>query len=125
VVTEDCKKRPVSNPAVYFSHFSSWADVKTVTLAQLNAVPNHPLNFLPWGPLKTFGNGSLVKNVDDPKVYLVQNGKAYPVADENAFKALGYSFSMVEDVTADALARFQKQTVAVHGPIDAPATLLF
>jgi len=125
VVTEDCQKRPIFNPDVYFSHFTSWDEVTFVASSELDLVPDHPLNFLPWGPLRTFGNGSLIKIVSDPRVYLIQNGRAYPIESEEAFLSIGYAFNQIEDVTEDVLSSFLTATTIIRGPEDVPAGLIF
>jgi hypothetical protein len=125
VVTNDCRKRPIFNPDVYFSHFDSWDKVIFVETWQLDPVQNHVLNFLPWGPRRVFQNGSLLKTVDDPKVYLIQENKAYPIASEAAFRSFGFTFNQIEDVDPQVLSKFTKQASQLNGPEDAPAALAF
>jgi len=95
----ECKKRPIRNPAVYFSHFSSWSDVEVVPRAILERIPDHPLSFLPWGSKRTFQNGSLLKTVSDPLVYIKINGNLHAVASEKVFlQDLGLDWGWIEDV---------------------------
>ena len=123
-VSTDCKKRPIKNPDVFFSHFSSWRDVELTTRERLTEVPNHDLGFLPWGVRREFKNGSLVKTVDDPKVYVIIDGERYPIENEKAFQELGYSFSQIEDVVADVLHRVVLKR-AIRTIDDYPASLIF
>lgn len=123
-VTEGCQKRPILNPAVFFSHYSSWDDVQVVSQASLDAVPRHPLNFLPWGPLRALDNGSLIKTVDDPNVYLKLGNRLHTFTDEAAFYAFGYSFADVEDVTAEVIAQHTIQS-PIAGIDSAPEGLVF
>jgi hypothetical protein len=125
VVTPDCKKRPVFNPDVYFSHFDSWSKVVFLEPWELSRILNHELNFLPWGSRRAFLNGSLVKTTDDPRVYLLQDGQALPIEDEAAFRAFGYSFNQVEDVDANVMKKFEKKTDTLRGPEDAPTAMVF
>lgn len=125
-ISEDCKKRPIKDPAVYFSHFSSWRDVRLTTPAILNSIPNHPLSFLPWGPRRVYQNGSLLKTVDDPKVYIVLDGiRLYPIENETVFRGiLGYQFNQIEDVTPDVIKRYIIQT-PITSVDSIPPTLIF
>ncbi|MEY4722933.1 MAG: hypothetical protein RLZZ324_446, partial [Candidatus Parcubacteria bacterium] len=125
VVTEDCTKRPISNPLVYFSHFMSWNDITVVPASTLATVPDSALSFMPWGPRRTFANGSLVKTVTDPRVWLLVQDRAFPIKDEAAFKELGYSFSQVEDVTPAVLAEYDMQKKDISGASDVPAAVVF
>ncbi len=123
-VSDDCKKRPVLNPDVYFSHFSTWDDVQTVAASALSQISNHDLGFLPWGTRRTFANGSLLKTVDDPRVFLVISGHKYPIATEVAFRGLGYEFSQVEDVVGDVLSPLTEGET-IEGVPSYPANLIF
>jgi hypothetical protein len=125
VVTPECKKRPIFNPEVYFSHFDDWNKVVFLEQYEMDAIANHPLNFLPWGARREFTNGSLVKTTDDPRVYLVENGDAHPIESEQAFTSLGFSFNQIEDVDPAVLASFRKQSVAIKGPENIPPSTVF
>lgn len=125
VITDDCQKRPIFNPAVYFSYYSDWSPVKFVEQSKLNAVPNHPLHFMPWGPRRTFENGSLIKTTDDPRVYLVEDGKIHPFSDEQAFKSFGFGFDQIEDVDPRFTTVLFKQSSGINGLDQAPASLIF
>lgn len=107
-ISEDCKKRPIRNPQVYFSHFSSWKDVQITNEVTLNQIPDHELSFLPWGPRRVFENGSLIKTVTDPNVYLVQNNTdLYRIASENVLTdTLGFAFNQIEDVDERVMKAF-------------------
>lgn len=124
-ITSDCQKRPIFNPAVYYSYYSDWSPVIFVEQPQIDAVKDHPLRFMPWGPLRTFQNGSLIKTTDDDRVFLVADGKAYSFGSEEAFKAFGYSFDQVEDVSADGMAKFQKQEQSIMSLDQIPASVVF
>jgi hypothetical protein len=124
VITGSCTKRPIFNPDVYFSHFASWNDVIFKESWQLDPIPMDPLNFMPWGPRRTFGSGSLIKTVDDPKVYLVEGSNAYPFESETSFKALGFEFNQIEDVMPEVLAKYAKQS-SIKGVQDVPVPFVF
>ncbi len=125
IVTQECEKRPVFNPDVFFSHFASFKDVKFVKASILASIPDSKLKFMPWGPLRTFGTGSLVKTVTDPKVYLLVGAKAHPIRNEQGFTELGLKFSDIEDVTEDVLVKFKKQKIAIQGTENVPEFLVF
>lgn len=107
-LSSDCKKRPIKNPDVFFSHFATWSDVRPTTPAILNQIPDHALSFLPWGPRRNFHHGSLLKTVSDPRVYLVLKNKRIPIASEATFLDLGFQWGWVEDVTPEVLDRFSQ-----------------
>ncbi|MCW1891878.1 MAG: glycoside hydrolase family 44 protein [Candidatus Uhrbacteria bacterium] len=125
VITSDCQKRPIFNPDVYFSYYQDWSPVKFIEQSALDRVPDHALRFMPWGPRRTFQNGSLIKTTDDPHVYLVEDGKIYPFGGEDAFKAFGFTFDQVEDVAEDVMKKFQKQSQDIQGLDQVPASLVF
>ncbi len=123
-VTEGCQKRPILNPAVFFSHYASWDDVEETSQASLDSVQRHPLNFLPWGRLRNFENGSLIKTVDDPNVYLKLGDRLHTFSSESAFYAFGYEFGNVEDVTAEVISQHTVST-PITGTDSAPEGLVF
>ncbi len=123
-VSDDCAKRPVKDPNVYFSHFGSWDNVQVVSDTALANIPNHELGFLPWGTRRTFANGSILKTVDDPRVYLVISDVKYPIGSESAFSGLGFTFSQVEDVVSDVLSPLTTGA-QIDDLYDYPAGLVF
>ncbi len=124
-ITAECQKRPIFNPAVYFSYYADWNPVNIVTQSKINAIPDHPLHFMPWGPRRVFQNGSLIKTTDIPYVYLIEDGKAYPFGSEEAFKLYGYTFDQVEDVSLDSLSKFQKQSQPLTDLETVPVSVVF
>ncbi|MFA5750613.1 MAG: hypothetical protein WC895_05390, partial [Candidatus Shapirobacteria bacterium] len=125
VVTSDCKKRPIFNPSVYFSHYASWSDVIFLEKKEIDAIPDHPLHFMPWGPRRTFENNSLVKVTTDPRVYLLVGTTRYPFENEAAFKSFGFTFDQIEDVTDTVLSKYQKNPTTLKTPNDAPPSFVF
>lgn len=109
-VSEDCKKRPIKNPDVFFSHFRSWKAVRQADQRTLNSIPDHELSFLPWGPRKIFTSGSILKTIDDAKVYLVLGKFIHPLGSEQLFNSLGYQWNWVEDVDSRLLSQYQKKS---------------
>ena len=105
-VTNDCTKRPFNSAVMYFSYFSSWDDVETVTKAVIESVPDDALGFMPWGPNYDPKYGALVKIVKDPKVYLLLNMERYWINSESVFKALKYSWDWIEDISEELLAKY-------------------
>lgn len=106
-ISDDCKKRPILNSKVFFSHFDSWEDVQVTQQLLLDGVEDHPLSFLPWGPKRVFQNGSLIKTVTDPNVYALVADSLHPIRDEQTFLGLGYQWSWVEDVFPSVIAKHQ------------------
>lgn len=103
-ITNDCKKRPFNNSTVYFTYFNSWQDTKVTT--KLGDVMDDDLGFMPWGPKYDPKYGALVKSVDDPKVYLLLNGKKYHIDSETTLEGLGYSLNMIEDIDLALLDKY-------------------
>jgi hypothetical protein len=125
-VSEDCKKRPIRNPQVYFSHFTSWKDVRVTTVPTLARIPDHELSFLPWGPRRTFDNGSLIKTVTDPRVYLILgNATRYAIESESAFlQTLGFSFAQIEDVVPSVIQKYTMGAI-IRDVNSIPENLIF
>ncbi len=105
-ISSDCKKRPILNPEVFFSHFSSWRDVQIVSASTLNTIPNHAFNFLPWGQRRALLNGSLVKTLDDSRTYMFVRGTLHPIESESVFTGFGFSWSWVDDVAPEVIAKY-------------------
>jgi hypothetical protein len=119
-ISDACQKRPIKNPDVYFSHFTSWDDVQVTAPATLASIPDSPLSFLPWGPRRTFQTGSLIKTVTDPRIFFVSGGTIRPIATANVFTGLGFDWTWVEDVDPAVIAHFTVGT-ALSTTADFPA----
>lgn len=105
-ITEDCTKRPFTNPNIFFSYFDSWSDVVTISKSSLDEVWNDPLGFMPWGPKYDPKYGALVKIVSDSKVYLLLGTEKYWITSETVFLGLNYSWSWIEDVDKALLNKY-------------------
>lgn len=105
-ITDNCTKRPFKNPDKFFSYFSSWNDVSIVSKEKLGTVSRDRLGFMPWGPMKNFKQGTLVKTVTDPKVYLLQQNQKCWLKSEKVFNTLNYKFSWITDVDPGLLDRY-------------------
>ncbi|MFB6226263.1 MAG: peptidoglycan-binding protein [Candidatus Paceibacteria bacterium] len=106
-ITQEGTKRPFKNPDVFFTYFDSWGDVEVADRDDLIGVPDDDLGFMPWGPKKEFKSGSMIKTVDDPKVYLIINDKRYWIENGQIFKELGYEWSMITDVDPRVMDKFE------------------
>ncbi len=105
-----CAKRPFDNSHVFFTYFSSWNDVQKVSADLLDSVSNDVLGFMPWGPKYTPGNGSLVKAVSNPHVYVLLGNKKYWISSGAVLNALHYSFHWIEDVSPELLGQYTTGT---------------
>ncbi len=124
-ITSECKKQPIRNPDVYFSHFSTWKQVRVVPRSVLGSIVlDETVSFLPYGPRKKFDQGSLVKIPNDPKVYIILNDHRYHIVDETVFQDLGLSWNWIEDVTEIALNQYAFQS-SIQDAVDIPNTFLF
>jgi len=106
-VSDDCQKRPFRKSIHYFSYFSSWIDVLTVSKKILDSIELDPRGVMPWGPLYDPKYGAVVKTIDDPKVYLLLNDEKYWIQDETVFNSLGYTGSWIEDISPELLAKYK------------------
>lgn len=107
-ISSDCKKRPIKNPATFFSYFDSWEDVQIISQNQLQSVVNHELGFLPWGPKRTFEQGSVIKTTDDNRVYVLLGNQLHSFASEESFLGNGYKWGWVEDVSSEVISKYAK-----------------
>ncbi len=101
-----CTKRAFKSSPIFFTYFASWGDVKVVAKNELNAIANDELGFMPRGPRYTPQNGTLMKIVSDPNVYLLVNDQKRVIASEDIFKSLGFQWNQVEDVAPELLDTF-------------------
>lgn len=108
-ITPGCQRQPIKNPGIYFSYFTSWNDVQFTSDAALYSVPRHPLGFLPWGPRRRYENGTVMKTVTEPTVYILSDGRLHPIASETVFSNLHLDWSWVEDVSPDVITLFPKE----------------
>lgn len=72
------------------------------------------LDALPLGAPALFSDGSLVKSENDPTVYIISHGQKRPFVSEEAFTALGFSWSQIVSTTGS--------TLALH-PLGAPVDI--
>ncbi|MBI2436431.1 MAG: Ig-like domain-containing protein [Candidatus Magasanikbacteria bacterium] len=98
-----CVKRPFSKAEIFFTYFSTWTEVKTISQASLDAIAKDSLGFMPLGPKYSPKYGALIKSVDSPQVYLLVDGKRRWIDSENTFMSFGYSWDWIEDVHEDLI----------------------
>lgn len=106
-VTGSCTKRPFSSEDIFFSYFESFRGVETVPQATLQAVPEDSFGAMPMGVRLRFADGSLVKLVSDPTVYLVLQGEVRPITTEQTFISLGFQWNWIETITKETFARYR------------------
>ncbi len=110
-LTSDCFKKAFVNPQVYFTYFDSWSDVKVVSSEILDNIPFAKIKFIPKGPKYNPPLGTLVKTINDPKVYVLLadtdgQTKRYWLKDENVFNSLKYDWQWIEDVSEEFLNKY-------------------
>ncbi len=69
-------------------------------------VQNDVFTTIPTGPRIKVWSGSLLKLIDDPKVYFILGNERHWIQTERIFHALGFLFSWVEQVTTNVLDSF-------------------
>ncbi len=80
------KKHPLLERAVLQTNFL-YMTVKTVTPESLESYEK-------TDPVP-FADGTLVKSIDSPTVYIISNGQKRPIASEDVFKTLGFQWSRI------------------------------
>lgn len=111
-VTDACTKQPIKNPDVFFSHYTSWSDVSVTSETNLDAVPDDALGFVPWGSRRIFDSGSVIKTVNNNRVYVVLNKtQVYPIGSEEVFGNLRLEWSWVEDVVPEVITAYSMQSI--------------
>ncbi len=119
-ITKDCTKVPIRNSKVYFTYFDSWNEVTTVAKSTINRLSNDVVPFLPWGPKRKFENGSLVKTVNSPDVYLLVKSEKFRIDDEDAFRNFGLEWDWVEDVDERVVRDIKLSSVVLNTVADVP-----
>ncbi|MDD2656746.1 MAG: hypothetical protein PHQ18_04240 [Patescibacteria group bacterium] len=109
-ITKDCTKRGFSDPATFFSYFSSWSDVLSTNKAKLDSISNDKKFVMPKGPKYDPKYGALVKTVGDPKVYLLLNNNKYWITSEVVFNSLNYKWDWIESVDESLLSKYNTQS---------------
>ncbi len=107
-ITESCTKRLFSNEDIFFSYFESFSFVKTVAAAELAVIADDTLGAMPMGIRARFKDGSIVKSVARPAVYLLSQGERRHILNEAAFLALRYRWDWVESITEELLDKYQE-----------------
>jgi hypothetical protein len=92
---ENGKIRPIINPDIFNSRFN-WKDVIDITRAEWNSYP--------LASALTFREGMLVREQNNPDVYVITNQKRRHIPSPVTFEALGYKWSnitIIPDGTLD------------------------
>ncbi len=88
----------IGNADIFLAYNFDWADIKTISAAQLDRYDYA-------GPL-TYPSGSLLKGAG-PTVYLVYDKTIRPFADEEIFKRAGYNWKQIKTVSVDHLRLYE------------------
>lgn len=107
-ISSDCTKRPIKNPEVFFSYFSSWTEVRIASEAQLSSIKLHPQGSLLWGPKKIFDEGSIIKSPVENHVYIIFDQVLHVFETEQDFLMNGYKWEWVEDVAPETIAKYSR-----------------
>jgi len=113
-ITKKCTKRAFKNPEIFFTYFDSWDQVKNTERNVLKNIPTDELGFMPWGFKKEFKSGTLVKTVNDPKVYVLLRNEKCWIKSERVFEALKYKKDWITDVDSRLLDKYK----TCNKPID-------
>lgn len=118
-----CAKRAFVSADQYFTYFESWKNIHTVVPQLLSEIPNDSISSIPKGPRLKVNTGSLIKLIDDPKVYLIVGPQRHWIQTEVIFRALGYLFSWVDDVGRETFNSFSEGKI-IDEPVRPVGTLI-
>jgi hypothetical protein len=81
------EKMPVQNSEIYFSYHkeNNFEDVIEVSPKKMDKISTFEGGFLPWGPYADFKNGSIVKTVDDSRVFFKMGNELYYFENQDDF----------------------------------------
>ena len=114
-ITPQCTKQVFDSELKFFSYHAGWNDLVTGTATSMAKVPWDKVKVIPWGQKYDPKYGALVKIVDNPKVYFVGGNQKRWIENEAVFNALHLPWSWIENVTAEALARFPETKIIASG----------
>lgn len=92
---ENGRIRPIINPDIFNSRFK-WKDVLDITRAEWNSYP--------LGSALTFREGMLVREQNDPDVYVISNQQRRHIPSPVVFESLGYRWSNITIIPDGTLA---------------------
>ena len=105
-LTKQCTKRAFPNPQVYFSYFSNWNQVKVITTEELNKIKDDSNYLMILNPIIDLKENTLIKTIDNPKVYVIQNNERHWIKTEETFNNLNYHWNEVVTVGDDVLGKY-------------------
>ena len=97
-LTKQCTKRAFPNPQIYFSYFMSWNQVKVIIKEELNKIKDDSNYLMILNPIIDLKENTLIKTIDNPKVYVIQNDERHWIKTEETFNNLNYHWNEVVTV---------------------------
>ena len=120
-VTPECRKKLFLNPALYFSHYTSWEFVELTTKEIIASIPHDSYPYMLRGPLVELRSGSLVKIITDSRIYLILGTQRHWIMTSKIFEGLKYMWNWVEGVSQELLDVYEEgepiDTFETH-PVD-------
>ena len=86
-------KHPIPTEKVFLSYNFRWSDIK-----KYDSLDQYPSKGLLDYPQTTIQSGSLVKEKNNPKVYVLDNGIKRHIPTADIFNSLGYSWASIVEV---------------------------
>lgn len=105
-VTPACTKRIFDSKNVLESYGDLLGRPFLTTSPILDRIPSDIVALMPWGPAFTPNDGDLVKLANDPRVFLLQDGKRYWIASEDVFLERNYQWHAIAEVDIKTLDQF-------------------
>lgn len=98
---ENGKRRLIPSPQIFESHGFWWSSIITVYKSQLDQYPDGaPLEMK---TLEKRADKTLIKGINNPAVYLIENGKKRPFISGSVFESLGYDWAKIIIVSENEL----------------------
>ncbi len=98
---EEGKLRPIYSDKVFKTYHFNWDEIINV--------PQQELNKYVKSSLLLFGSGTLIKAIDKPSVYLIDdNEKLRPIVSGQVFERLHYRWSDIYDVPSEVVDQYEK-----------------
>jgi hypothetical protein len=89
-ITDNCTKREIKNPDVYFSYFDSWDDIIIIKKVELDGIALDILGSLKIGPRQKLKDGALIKIISSPKVYYIFGTEKHWIDTDIVFNTFGF-----------------------------------
>ena len=136
LVTRNCERQEFTTAAVFFSHFSSFTEIRVLrsdrrqavqpadgvtaadyTYTDLDRIPYTSPRIAPAGPLWTLQNLDLVQPVGQRRVYRLENDQLRWIISEYVFNALNLEWRLIIPIAPEKFAAYPIGENITHADI--------